>query len=266
MLKTINFSLQMVLGRVPLNWSGAITRSNLSFVAKPMFLVKIDSDKYVRPLKTNAKTVYKKLISTKAMTPAGALNWSLELELPDKRIQTGFNFARNCTPDMFRRTFQYKIVTQILPTNEFLHRYLVLESSNCSLCTERDTTLHQLYECNIISNFIACIFSELNTHCNTALSLEGSRDEFVFGLQGSKFKALNQILLELKVFNFYYTRENSQTGNDILKNIFFARIKKIMLREKCIALGKNKFDDFDEKWGNFIHIYDYRGPDVDHIS
>ena len=123
--------------------------------------------------------------------------------------------------------------------------------------------LHQLYECERISSFISIIFGELRAHCKTALDIEESRDQYIFGFQGKKHVALNQILLELKVFNFYYIKENPQTREDILQKIYFARIKKIILREKDIALLSNKYDEFDEKWENFTYIYDYRGPDID---
>ena len=157
-------------------------------------------------------------------------------------------------------------MTQIVPTNEYLNRYLVTDTSDCSLCLERDTTLHQIYDCEKISNFISFIFEDLNTNCNTDLQIQESRDQYLFGIQGKKHVALNQILLELKIFNFYYVRENPRIRNDILKNIFFARIEKIILKEKFIAVTNKKYDDFDEKWKMFTPIYDYRGPDPDHVS
>jgi hypothetical protein len=48
------------------------------------------------------------------------LNWCLELELSDLQIRTAFTFAHTCSSSVFDRTFQYKIVTQILPTNDYL--------------------------------------------------------------------------------------------------------------------------------------------------
>jgi len=70
----------------------------------------------------------------------------------------------------------------------------------------------------------------------------------------------------VKVFNFYFLRQNPQITNEILQKIYFARIKKIMLKEKTIALTNKKYDEFDDKWKVFTPIYDYRGPDIDHIS
>ena len=106
----------------------------------------------------------------------------------------------------------------------------------------------------------------LNAECNAALFTEESREQYLFGLQGKKYVALNQVLLELKVFNFYYVRENPNIRDDILQKIYLARIKKIILKEKYVALFNNKYDAFDEKWEKFTFIYDYRGPDVDTIS
>ena len=132
--------------------------SNLVCVTKPVSLVQVGVDKFIRPLRSDSKTIYKKLLEAKQMTPKGTLNWALDLELPDRYLRSGFLFARKCTQDMFKITFQFKIMTQILPTNEYLQRYQVLDSNDCLLCSERDTTLHRIYQCNRILDFIGVVF------------------------------------------------------------------------------------------------------------
>ena len=95
--------------------------------------MQIDADRFIRPLHSDLRKINKKLISAKTMTPTGALNWALDLELCDKYIKSGFSFAWECTSDMFKRAFQYKFMTQTIPTNEYLNRYLVTDTSNITV-------------------------------------------------------------------------------------------------------------------------------------
>ena len=90
-------------------------------------------------------------------------------------------------------------------------------------------------------------------------------EDYIFGLKGNN-EALNQILLELKVFNFYNLQENPNTSNETFQKTFLSRIKKLMLKEKDIAILGNKYDEFEYKWDKYLLIYDYRGPDVDFIT
>ena len=229
-----------------------------------MSFFQIDATTFSRALHTGSKIIYKKLLEAKVMVPQGVLNWALELELSDTYIRSGSNFARKCTRDIFAITFQFKIVSQILPTNEFLERYRVRDNNICSICLERDSTLHSVYECEKVASFINLIFEFLNANCKASLSIENSRDDYIFGLKGGN-EALNQILLQLKIFNFYYIHEHPQTNNAVLQKSFFSKVRRVIFGEKVISMVKNKFEEFDDKWSNFLSIYDYRGPDYDFI-
>ena len=207
-------------------------------------------------------------LSKKINVPKGLLNWSLDLELEDEILKNTNIFAKKCTHDITRIALQFKINTQILPTNEYLHRYRVLNENTCSfdLCGERDTTLHSLWDCNIVQQFITVVFSFLDDNCSTTLvNGANTMQGYIFGFIG-KGEALNQILLELKHFNFYFLHENPTLNAETLKNIFLYRIRKIMYREKVIAIGNGNYDCFEEKWSIFSNIYDFRGPDVDFVG
>ena len=74
------------------------------------------------------------MIKDKTKLPTGMLNWCYELELSDLQIRTAFTFAHDCTECVFDRVFQYKVATQILPTNDYLKRYKVKDSNLCEKC------------------------------------------------------------------------------------------------------------------------------------
>ena len=43
---------------------------------------------------------------------------------------------------------------------------------------------------------------------------------------------------------------------------FYAQIRKLIITEKNIALKASKYDNFAYKWGPFIEIYNFHGPDA----
>ena len=166
---------------------------------------------------------------------------------------------------IFRQTFQFKINSQILPTNTYLLRYRILDNDQCAICREQDTIIHKIWSCRRTLDFITVIFEFLNLECKTDLTINDPRNAYLFGFEPHSNEALNQILLELKIFNFYTLPKDARLNNDILKSIFFIRIRKIILQEKFISICKNKYDNFDLKWDHFTAIYDWRGPDYEHI-
>ena len=154
--------------------------------------------------------------------------------------------------------FQYEIVTQILPTNEYLFRYKVKDTNICDKCNiECDTIVHRLYECEYVVPIVNKFLKFLYTECEQTVKI--TLVEFLFGLGGNEFSALNQILLELKKNIFY-------SSTDELSDVAFceqfkAKLRNLIIKEKQIVFNYN-VDKFSSKWKNFTNIYDFRGPDL----
>ena len=140
-------------------------------------------------------------MENKVAVPSGLLEWANEPDIEQNHLELACTFTNKCTKEIFSQTFQFKINCKILPTNNYLHQYKVLGSKKCSSCDSIDTVLHRTWECHLVKNFIECIFIFLNEECDTRLSIEESRNDYLFGLEAEKYEALNQILLELKIFN-----------------------------------------------------------------
>ena len=210
----------------------------------------------------DSKEIYSVLIYQKVKMPRGLLNWCGDLELSDSQIKTSLTFAHNCCTNVFDRVFQYKIVTQILPTNEYLVRYKVKDSKICDHCSiECDTIVHRLFDCEKIVHIISKLFNYLQTECNQTENI--TMIEYLFGKQGSKYLALNQILLELKKAIFYSTTE--ELNSPAFCGRFFTKLRSLIIKEKRISSENNKLDVFFSKWDHFTAIYDFRGPDVQNI-
>ena len=160
---------------------------------------------------------------------------------------------------LFDIVFQFKIVTQILPTNEYLLRYRVKDTSTCENCDiECDTIVHRLYNCETIVPILSSIFQFIEQKCRYSDSI--SMIEYLFGKSGEKHLALNQILLELKK-SLFYNINDSSTSEPFCEQ-FWKTCRSLIIKEKLIASQNNKLEKFSSKWENYTAIYDFRGPDI----
>ena len=80
---------------------------------------------------------------------------------------------------------------------------------------------------------------------------------YIFGFKDNH--ALNHICLELKKEIFYNLDKNISVSSFF--ESFFEKIRKIMIKEKQSLKTKEMLNKYSSKWGNFIEIYDFRGPD-----
>ena len=153
-----------------------------------------------------AQDHYKLCVSKKVQVPIGLLHWCSDLELSEREIRTALTFVPKCSKNVFDRMFQYKIMTGILPTNEYLHRYQVKTTNLCDHChTERDTIIHRLYECEKIVLLVDSVLVKLREYYGLRSTI--TMNEYLFGKPGSEYLALNHILLELKKYVFYISED-----------------------------------------------------------
>ena len=174
--------------------------------------------------------------------PRGLLFWCQELTLTDDQISCSLKFPSSCTPNIFRRVFQYKISTNILPTQEYLFRYQVTDSNICTRCqVETDFILHRLYECVKMVPLINRFQYFLNHDCGINVTL--GLVPYIFGFPESESytDGLNHCILELKIYTFYSYNENIATEE--MFKIFLRILERLLIKEKQIALNTNKYEN-----------------------
>ena len=176
----------------------------------------------------DSKRIYELLISNFIKLPKGVLNWCIELELTDIEIQTALTFAHRSCSNTFDKVFQYKIITNILPTNDYLKRYRVRDNNICSKCLiEFDSICHSLYDCEKVVPIISNIFTFLVDNYKKVKSL--SMIDYLFGIQGRENDGMNHLLLELKKYIFYdWSQEYSV---DYMSEQFLFRVVKLIIKE-----------------------------------
>ena len=119
--------IQIIL-KIPEEWGNQIeSEASQNVTVLPASAVNLRGyDTRVQSL--SSANIYTMLIENKIRPPRGLLRWCEDLHLSDSQIKTAFMFAHSCSSSIFDRVFQYKIVTKILPTNEYLKRYRVRDS------------------------------------------------------------------------------------------------------------------------------------------
>ena len=146
------------------------------------------NDQFFKDIKP--KQIYQKLIEKKIKPPIGLFHWFEHFDIDESDVLNGFTFAHKCSISTFDRVFQYKIMTQILPTNQYLTRYRVKDSVICSKCNLLpDTVSHSLYSCQLLVPYVDSFIYFVKQTCGVQENI--GFVEFMFGFKTNI--ALNHI-------------------------------------------------------------------------
>ena len=248
-------TLRSIVNKIPRDWTDKIRQSIDCFVTvNPHQTVNLHgTDTFLNSL--NGRQIYSFFIANKTRLPTGLLRWREDITVSDEEIKVAFTFAQECSQLVFDHVFQYKILTQILPTSKYLKRYQVKDSDVCTRCDNgQDTVVHSISSCQLLVPYVDKIINFLKTECTVNENI--TEKSYIFGC---KSMGLNQIFLELKKEVFYNKNLNACLVS--FGEQFVAKIRKIIVKEKQIMMANNKFEDFCTKWQDFTAIYDYLGPD-----
>ena len=143
------------------------------------------------------KQIYLSLIETKIQVPIGFERLCLENTIKIEHVKQCFKIAKSATSNVFLRCFQYKILCQILPCQEYLFKYKVegVENNHCLKCIERDTVEHCLYDCEKVQPFIVLLENWIKGKSEYK-NINISRNLLIFGVLANyeNHLALNHIL------------------------------------------------------------------------
>lgn len=85
--------------------------------------------------------------------PRAKTSWQ-EYFINDDVVQTEgvwkfwYGMPYGCTREVRLQSFHYRILTRVLPCNEYLHHIRIKPSSKCSFCDkDEDDLIHFLFEC-----------------------------------------------------------------------------------------------------------------------
>ena len=158
---------------------------------------------------------------------------------------------RQVTIESSLRSFQYKILNNILYLNEKLFKFKIADSPLCSLCkTENESMLHLFCECAVTSNlleqfklWVSDIFHFGKIDIDPQIIIFGA-----WNLKTPDFILINHMILLFK--RYIYLRRQDRHGPNITGLKSF--IKNIETVERPIASDKEKLSFHYKKWEKLL--------------
>ena len=186
-----------------------------------------------------SKIAYQRLLKPITKPPTAQNSLINVLGLTDISWKKVYMLPREATIESFLRSFQYKILNNILYLNEKLFKFKIVDSPLCSLCeTGNESVLHLFRECAFTSNLL-----EQFRLWVSDISLFGKIDidpqTIIFGawnLNTPDFILINHMILLFK--RYIYLGRHDRHGPNITGLKSF--IKNIGTVERWIASDKEK--------------------------
>ena len=152
---------------------------------------------------------------------------------------------RLVTLDSVLRSFQYKILHNVLYLNQKLFLFRMVSSPLCSFCNrEEETILHTFYSCT----FTKALWNDLKNLVERSFQLPDlTPQSAMFGfldINSNFYLIFNHLLL---IFKFYVYKARSI--KNVSFNVLKIKIKKVQEAEKNISKNNaNKYAKYKKKW------------------
>ena len=171
-----------------------------------------------------------------------------------EKLQQIYNIQENDWPIIFTmskvlrdtkiRTFQFKILYNLIPCNLYLNRIKRSDTNKCAICKELDDIVHYFFACRPQMMF----WRNFSTWWRNAMDeeIKLSEKEILLGYfeHTSYYLTLNACILLAK-WHIFKTKLNED-------NIFFYKflcdLKYYLLIEKSIAVRQGKLKQHDKNW------------------
>ena len=194
------------------------------------------------------KLVYNYLIQSKREEPSGkvALENILQNEL---NLKAACKILYTTTIESSLRSFQFKILHNILPTNYILHRWKLKNSPRCSNCFINNETLDHLFcTCDKSITFYQNINLWLSRY-NLKLP-DMSVHNILIGLSPSGIKnyLVNHIIMLYK-YCVFQCRGNE---NNLNVQFFIKLLKNKEMIEKNISQQNSRYSFLLRKWARLL--------------
>jgi hypothetical protein len=142
------------------------------------------------------------------------------------------------------RAFQYKLLFNLLPCNQYLARIKKSDTDRCRVCNKVDNYAHYLFECPSVVPFWNSFMNWWNAMTNRRLYLDKRSAITGFMGQIEDIQTVNACLLFAK-WHVYRCKLNE---SEVFFYKFLGELKYTLDIEKTIAIKKDKFQIYNEKW------------------
>ena len=181
------------------------------------------------------------------------LKWNLIFDktILDSDWNIYFSNIFRCTIESKMRSFQYKILLRVIPTNKYLHTCQISNTEKCFFCyVNVETIEHLFWYCSVIKTFWFDVFAMFDGILNIHEIL--TAENILLGYKRSEHSRLINHLLILIKHYIYKTKSLEQNLNvssiiHVITN--HAKLERIIAERK----GKN-LQFYYNKWGPILNV------------
>ena len=195
--------------------------------------------------KKNSKEIYSIIISFKVNIPTSRIYFEKIFHFYDFQWKDIYTLPHKVSINAYFRSFQYKILNNILYLNKNPYTFALSNTQLCSFCKmEEEIISHLFYYCTHVQD----IWNQVQiyfTDCFHFSQLTPQTAIFGFhNIDNDTFLIQNHILLLFKLYIY-----NARKHGFLSFNNFLNEISKIENLEKRVAPNNwNKFERFIKKW------------------
>lgn len=186
-------------------------------------------------------------LKTKDCTPTATLKWENLYNNHDFDWKEIFTLPFRVCRETKLQSFQYQIINRYIASNNILFKWGKVESPLCTKCGEIEDIEHLLYQCTYVEPFWKDFYKFWQKCYDFVINL--TIQEILFGITNvmnmPEIHALNFLVLMAKRFIYV----SNLDGKNPYFRFFWCQLKNRILIEKQIALQKQEYGEFIEKYG-----------------
>jgi hypothetical protein len=223
-----------VLAAIPKLWKSKIL-GNSPMDGEP-FKSLVDSD-------TILSTKKARLILAEQSVPPPIVKINLRKQVSN--VKDAYELPFKVSVENNLRSFQFKIIHNIIPTNLSLYKMNIKETPQCEHCLfQNETLVHMFLECPVVEPFWKDVITWWNTKRSDNINPNYSEILYGYKPESKGFYALNHYLLIAK-YHIFLAR--NQLESPSLK-VFLALLENKIKCERQMAIKNSNYKKYEAKW------------------
>jgi hypothetical protein len=236
---------------IPKEW-----REKLKTMKVPRNIFQENEELYMRINKQNMpinlitnKDIYWKIIKKIQLPHITKEKWENELNLNAKDWAYYFQIIK-IIRDTKIRSFQYKLIFNLVPCNLYLYKIGRSDTFTCNFCTKVDNNIHYFYNCNgtkLFWNGVQNWWNNMKKENNNEHEyITINKSMAILGIKTRKEELYNfNAILQISRWHIYVEKLNNQEPS-LYK--FLCTLKQKIKIEKIICLRNNTMNKFNLLW------------------
>ena len=241
------FEYNSIKDAIPSEWRKRLKKRNVNnneISINDTIQIKIGKNQ--KPInKLTNKDVYWTFINNIATKPIIIDKMQMDYNIETSQMEKVFAITKVLRQTKIR-TFQYKVLFNLIPCNLYLNRIERSDTDKCASCQTLDDIPHYFYECNEVKYF----WEELNRWWNNVTETDRiiNQRDIILGILENKqrFFTLNACILLAKWHIYKCKLDNSK----IYFYKFVCDFKYFLKIEKIIYQKQDHLDQYNKTWGN----------------